>query len=632
MNKIFEQVGVSPNVSRSSFDHGHENKLTFNYGELIPTLCYQLIPGDSGKISVESLLRQQTMIAPIMQRSNVSHHFFKVPMRLLDANFKQKRTRWNSVTNETLDIDAPYITIRDLARVWVTKDFFNMDPSRNVESYGRSYFVLTSDTYDSWGDILDEVRNVAFGDYTSFHPILSYGGTLLDYLGFPCGPHYQNGINVTNDNYYASILESVPSDNEIHYSLYPILAYNLIYMTWYRDQNIEKDWLHGILESMSSSTLVDPHYAPWTQRNRRSTAVVLSVKLRAFSKDYFTSMLPRTVKSTEFPNGISAPVVNGGVSIEGLRIANAMQQWLERDNRGGSRYPEWLLSHFGVTSSYGLLDYPEFLGGFSSPLAVSEVTQNSATNEVSPQGNLAGKSTNYDNSNVLSYYSEEDSYLICITSVLPKQGYSQGVSKVLTRTDFVDDFYMPEFANLGEQSVKRSELQTLFGDFDIIVNPRAGIVDPSNPTVAINLTDDPSVIADAVLTIIPPNFTLQNQVIGYQSRYSDWKFSNDEIHGEFRNNLDYWHMSRVFKYLPDDYLNLDKLKDFVKTLIADYPDGVTYRVSQIVALNNDLLKCKPSDVDRVFAIRHDVSAQIKLQMFFSHYAVRRMPEFPIPHL
>lgn len=612
MNKIFEQVGISPNVSRSSFDQGHENKLTFNYGELIPTFCYQLLPGDSGKVSVESLLRQQTMIAPVMQRSNVSHHWFKVPMRLLDRNFRQKRTRWNNATNATYDILAPYLSLKQLARLFVKPSFFS-----SVDFLTSDFHVLpTSPAWDSES----LATAVAQQESQGYYSYLSYSGTLMDYLGVPCGPHYQFGVNVTPSLYYCQILLDTSSTSYGgRVSLYPILAYNLIYATWYRDQNLEVDWLHNIIEEISSSSAINPDVNIFAQPNQGYPRVrLLKTQFRAYSKDYFTSMLPRTLKSTEFPNGISAPVVSNGVSIEGLRIANALQNWLERDSRGGTRYPEWLMSHFGVSSSYGLLDYPEFLGGFTSPLSVSDVTQQSASNDVSPQGNVAGVSVNYDSSRNLSYYSEEDGYLICITSVLPKQGYSQGLSRSLSRLDFVDDYYMPEFANLGEQAVKRKDLQVTFGDIAVIAKNVY-----TDGSVTVGYIDSPNQ-GDLHIYYTSPDESPNEDTIGYQSRYADWKYSPDEIHGEFRNNLDYWHMSRIFPYITTD---TEDVAEYIKKY-----HGSELQATQLIQLNNSFIKCKPSDVDRVFAIRHDVSSQIKMQIYFSHYAVRRMPEFPVPRL
>lgn len=53
----------------------------------------------------------------------------------------------------------------------------------------------------------------------------------------------------------------------------------------------------------------------------------------------------------------------GASSINDLRRAFRLQEWLEKNARGGTRYVEAILSHFGVTSSDARLNRPEFLGG-----------------------------------------------------------------------------------------------------------------------------------------------------------------------------------------------------------------------------------------------------------------------------
>ena len=76
-------------------------------------------------------------------------------------------------------------------------------------------------------------------------------------------------------------------------------------------------------------------------------------------------------------------------SINELRRAFRLQEWLERNARGGSRYIEIIQSHFGVKSSDARLQRPEFLGGSSTPVTISEVLQNSesgvASTDPTPQ-------------------------------------------------------------------------------------------------------------------------------------------------------------------------------------------------------------------------------------------------------
>ena len=52
-------------------------------------------------------------------------------------------------------------------------------------------------------------------------------------------------------------------------------------------------------------------------------------------------------------------------TINDLRLAFQTQRLLERDARGGTRYNELILAHFGVTVPDFRLQRPEFFGGRS---------------------------------------------------------------------------------------------------------------------------------------------------------------------------------------------------------------------------------------------------------------------------
>ena len=64
-------------------------------------------------------------------------------------------------------------------------------------------------------------------------------------------------------------------------------------------------------------------------------------------------------------------------TINQLRNAFAVQQTLERDARGGTRYTEIVRSHFGVISPDARLQRPEYLGGGSSMVNINPIAQTS---------------------------------------------------------------------------------------------------------------------------------------------------------------------------------------------------------------------------------------------------------------
>ncbi len=190
-----------------------------------------------------------------------------------------------------------------------------------------------------------------------------------------------------------------------------------------------------------------------------------------------------------------------------LRNAFKLQEWLEKNARGGSRYIESIKSHFDVNSSDGRLQRPQYLGGGKSPVAISEVLQTSAAAaQPTPQGNMAGHGIAVGANNSFSYRSEEHGYIIGIMSILPRTTYQQGIPKHFLKFDKFD-YYWPEFAHIGEQPIINKELYYSGTSED-------------------------------------------DAVFGYTPRYAEYKFMNSSVHGTFRSSLDFWHMGRIFASRP----------------------------------------------------------------------------------
>jgi len=483
MNQLFNQTQFNK-PSKNVFNLSHEKKLSMNMGQLVPIMCEEVIPGDKFKVSSEALIRMQPMIAPVMHRLNIYTHFFFVPNRIV-------WNEWESFITGGADGTSNPIL-----------------PQLNLSS-GAVNANLAS-------------------------------GSLSDFLG--CS-------TVSSGSYGVSI------------NALPFRAYHKIYNEYYRDQNLEEE----VNISMDSG-------------NDSNAADMLTLRKRAWEKDYFTSALPWTQRGgeVEIPLLGTAPIVlndslgptastklktyDGGnihygdleavqnpseahiqskghlgmaimdpdgtldadlanvtsATIAELRNSVKLQEWLEKNARGGSRYIEQMLSHFGVRSSDARLQRPEYLGGSKNPMLISETLQTSESAST-PQGTMAGHGVSGGTTPNFSQYFEEHGYIIGIMSVLPKTTYQQGFRKHLLKTDKFDYFW-PEFEHIGEQPVYNAEL---YHDY----------------TTGIN-----------------------KEPFGYQSRYSEYKQVPCSVHGDFKDNLNFWHMGRQFDSLPqlnEDFIHSD---------------------------------------------------------------------------
>lgn len=545
---IFNSVAINK-PKTNAFDLSHERKFSMDMGNLIPIFCQEAVPGDKFRVNTEVLMRFAPMLAPVMHRINIFTHYFFVPNRLIWDEWEKFL---NGGQNGQLQVVAPYVEIK----------------------HGQS-------------------ENADL-----FRP-----GTLPDYLGYPTTENW-------NDSY-----------DPLKVSVLPLRAYQLIYDQYYRDQNLQ-DSLFG--EDDVIAPQISKSSGAVTDLTALSTLCAL--RKRCWEKDYFTSALPWSqrggavhlpltgdaeVKMVDgfvssgqhgtfdsagaqhlpndviynSPDGVNpdgtrrGEIVGGFASqkftynpqgslyadmstvtmatINDLRRATRLQQWLERSAVGGGRYKEMILSQFGVVSPDARLQRAEYLGGGKSPVVISEVLQTSASEETSAQGNMAGHGLGVGNTHQFAHSFTEHGYVIGVMSVLPRTAYQQGCPRSLTRFDKFD-YLWPIFANLGEQEVKNKEL---FVGADNVDN---------------------------------------EETFGYQSRYSEYKYCPSTVHGDFKTNLSYWHLGRIFSALP--------------------------------TLSPEFVQATDSTMKRIFNVDDPAVASLYVQVYHNFQAIRPLPYFGTPTL
>lgn len=510
MANIFNSIRVK-RPKRNVFNLSYENKLTMNMGELVPIMCMPIVPGDKFRVNTEALVRLAPLVAPMMHRVNVYTHYFFVPNRLVWDQWEDFITK--GVDGEDVPV-LPFLQLQDNL-VTTEADF-------------RYYF----------------------GD-----------STLWDYLGLPT-------VKGIGSKVHEAILNGVHFPNGFRVSALPFRAYQLIYNEYYRDQNLteavplnlgsgsdnanianltalrrrawEKDYFTSALPWLQrgpevtvpingGQTGLDVYYqSPGTNKGQVwrdqlgrnwDIGATYDPTLIAYpgqqpnQGQYVATKSGGTANDNRAPeldpNGtLKVDVDEMGVSIQDLRTSNALQRWFERNARGGSRYIEQILAHFGVRSSDARLQRPQFLGGGKMPIAVSEVLQTSSTDATSPQANMAGHGISAGVNNGFKHYFEEHGYVIGLMSIMPRTGYQQGVPRDFTKFDNMD-FYFPEFAHLSEQEIKNQELY---------------------------VSNDP---------------TYNEGTFGYTPRYAEYKYHESEAHGDFRGSMSFWHLNRIFTNKPN---------------------------------------------------------------------------------
>lgn len=458
--QIFDSVKYTK-PGRSTFNLSHDVKMSLKFSFLYPIMCEEVAPGDKWRIGCESMIRFAPMIAPPMHRINATMHYFYVPYRLLWDNF----FKWYKGEKDPLT-NLPYV---------------------------HPYFELNHDG-------------------SNWKPM--YG-----YMGIP-NPALNAGVSVGSTKLNPMA----------------IMAYQFIWNEYYRDQNLQTA-LEFKLQDGDNTTEID------------STVSLLE---RAWGHDYFTSALPFAQKGdpvelpisgltnvpifindntgttlTGAPSspiiqdgniGTSAPgvgpgdlyaanelVTSGSATLNDLRIAMRVQEWLEKSARGGTRDNEFIRTQFGVRTSDARLQRPEYITGIKTPVVISEVLNTTGTDD-SPQGTMAGHGVSVIDGNYGSYYAEEPGIIIGLMNVQPETAYFQGIPKHFLKITDPTERLFPVFGNLGEQAIERRELYAYTAN---------GL-----------------------------------QTFGYTPRYSEYKYANNRVAGDMTDSLLFWHMARKFDSEP----------------------------------------------------------------------------------
>lgn len=434
----FADNPVNMNMKRSKFNLSHGHKLTMVAGRLVPILVDEVLPDDTIKINLASVVRSITPAVPVMDNAYLDIFAFWVPARLCTVHEKD----WQKIHGEN------------------TSGFWAPSSEETLLSTGNTFKM----------------------DWNTYPVALQ---SLADYMGIPVG--YWN--------------------NTIYLNRLPFNGYWLIWNEWFRDENTQApvDWksfnnptfvltaciadttrvvnkFHDYFTSSlpspqkgasvllpmagtapvvtsTSHITVSSSTTPLNWKYLSSNNIVQSSNVEIDSSGKTAS----TVGTSITPAGAMVPsnlitdlTAATAVSVNEMRQAFAIQKLFEKDARGGTRYREVLMTHFGVSIPDNTVQVPEYLGGKRIPLNQLQVLQTVADSN-SPLGNTGAFSNTADVSDLFVKSFAEYGYIYILACIRNNQSYSQGISKMFTRNRRFD-FYYPVFANLGEQAVKEIEL------------------------------------------------------------------------------------------------------------------------------------------------------------------------------
>lgn len=473
-------------ASRTRFNRDQTILTTFDSGKLIPFYVDEVLPGDTFNVNTTAIIRMSTPKYPVMDDAFIDFYYFYCPNRILWKHFKQFMGEVES---------KPWLPAKE---------------------------------YKVPEIIIKGTKDTAIPNQEG----------ILDYMGVPTKIQATFKINAL-----------------------PIRAYVMIWNEFFRDENVENaaTWTDGdedLYYADDKSSL--DNVLKYAQQGGRCLPV------NKFH-DYFTSCLPypqrgpavalpmegnaavklyNSAKLTEaLPEAYTVPLSTNGeifntVAIDGkkpavamgsdeagylgtdlstvtaatindLRKAVAVQQYYEALARGGSRYREQVQALWNVTISDKTVQIPEYLGGGRYHININQIVQ-TAENDKSPLGETGAMSVTPINESSFTKSFEEHGFIIGVCCVRHNRSYQQGLERFWSREDRLD-YYVPQFANLGEQPVKKKEIM-LTG----------------------TATDE--------------------ETFGYQEAWADYRMKPNRVSGLMRSNatgtLDFWHYADNYTTVP----------------------------------------------------------------------------------
>jgi len=397
-------------------------------GELVPTCCLEVLPGDKFEISVENMLRMMPMISPVMHKVDVTTHYFFVPTRLLWKEFLE----W--ITEHDSDAQAPYVNLSALTahpEPGSIGDYLGY-PAGEFTSIPVKASPMPIAAYTLIWDEYYRDQNLQEKRFTALVP----GDNGTAYNDIINGAPYRRAWE---HDYFTSALPFAQKGDSVQLPL-----------TFADDQVVEHRWLTNTPGIIRRSDGGDPE--------------VGDVTSNAGPVPYVSTMRVDGDGATYDPNGtLVVDVQSDAVDINTVRRAFRLQEWMERNARAGTRAVEFIKSHFGVTSSDARLQRPEYIGGAKQKMVISEVLATAETTDANvPVGQMAGHGISVGGGKKCYYSAEEYGYIIGIINVQPQTAYQQGLHRSLTRFTPLD-YAFPTFANIGEQEVLNKEVMAIKG-------------------------------------------------------------------------------------------------------------------------------------------------------------------------
>lgn len=493
-------------TSRTRFNRDQTILTTFDSGKLIPFFVDEVLPGDTFQVDTSAIIRMTTPKYPVMDDAFIDFYYFYCPNRILWDDFKYfmgevEDKPWMPIKDYRVPELAcigsesnpvPYEeSILDYMGVptKIKKEFrINALPVRAYVKIWNEYF--RDENVDNQAVLITEGKDEAYQDKKdeSLDEILKKA-----YTGGRCLP-----VNKFHD-YFTSCLPHPSRGPEVRLPLNGNLPVGL-----YKDTALTQfGTVGGHTEIYLNQTLSGSALAPKISNSQNAS-------YKGYAQVSGSSDPGSQVNDTAY---LGAALTQAqATKINDLRKAVAVQQYYEALARGGSRYREQVQALWNVTISDKTVQIPEYLGGGRYHVNMNQIVQTSGQQSETdtPIGETGAMSVTPVNESSFTKSFEEHGFVIGVMCVRHNRSYQQGLERFWSRRDRLD-YYVPQFANLGEQPVKKKEIMLTGSSSD-------------------------------------------EETFGYQEAWADYRMKPNRVSGLMRSNatgtLDFWHYADNYDTVP----------------------------------------------------------------------------------
>lgn len=500
-------------TSRTRFNRDQTILTTFDSGKLIPFFVDEVLPGDTFQVDTSAIIRMTTPKYPVMDDAFIDFYYFYCPNRILWDNFKYfmgevEATPWtptetyqvpqiniNNRTKQNMPFEGSILDYMGVPAGAIKPDGFASVNALPVRAYVKIWNEYFRD--QNVGNAAVTVTNNYAVEYSDFineseatlSSILNNAGT-----GGRCLP-----VSKFHD-YFTSCMPYPARGPEVTLPLGGNAPVGM-----YKDTALTQFGTVGghtgiyLNQTLSGSALA-PHIGNSRNEDYRGYGLITG-----------SSDPTEQVSDTAYLGADLSRVT--AATINDLRKAVAVQQYYEALARGGSRYREQLQALWDVTISDKTVQIPEYLGGGRYHVNMNQIIQTSGQQSATdtPIGETGAMSVTPINESSFTKSFEEHGFVIGVMCVRHNRSYQQGLEKFWSRKDRLD-YYVPQFANLGEQPVKMKE---------IYFTGKAA-------------NDDTT--------------------FGYQEAWADYRMKPNRVSGKMRSNaagtLDFWHYADNYDKAP----------------------------------------------------------------------------------